>query len=400
MAKKLFLVIFAIFFSLSVSAMAETGVTDSEVKVGSFMAKTGPVSFIGKPFEKGMVAYFNWVNKNGGVNGRQINFLAADDQFNPAKTITEVKRLVEQDNVFAVAGGLGTPGCLAVQKYLNDKKVPFVYQGSGSPQFAIPPKKYVFSVQPSYPVEGGIMASYLAEKKGFKRIAVVYRSDELGLEGRNGVVDGLKRFGLELVADIKVKPTDQNFAAQIPKLIASKPEAVVISMMMPQSVNFLKQAKQYGMKKQLFLANYTNPVPQFIAMSKGAATGAQATGWLFAPSLADPNNEATKIYQATYADELPNAYAAAGFIAAEVFTEGLRRTGKDLTRENYVAALETLKDYNGILSPNINYGKHDVNDITCRLGVSSMYVMEAGPQIFSALPDPNKPDWIKFIPAK
>jgi len=112
---------------LSISIFAEVGVYQDKVVVGSFQALSGPYAVIGQEMTKGMKAYFNWINKRGGVYGRKIELIVADDQLNPAKTVVEVKRLVEQDKVFALVGGLGTYGCLAVMDYVEQNKVPFVY---------------------------------------------------------------------------------------------------------------------------------------------------------------------------------------------------------------------------------------------------------------------------------
>lgn len=126
---------------LLVFGFAEAGVTEKEILVGTFQAMSGPVAPIGRPMAQGMQAYFNYINEQGGIYGRKINLIIADDQFNPAKTVVEVRRMVEQDGVFAIVGGLGTPGILAVEGYLNNRGVPFVYLGGGSIEFSLPPKK-------------------------------------------------------------------------------------------------------------------------------------------------------------------------------------------------------------------------------------------------------------------
>ncbi|MFW6263749.1 MAG: ABC transporter substrate-binding protein, partial [Thermotogota bacterium] len=122
MKKILLIVLVAVMiFSTAFSAENSTnGITDDSVKIGSFQALSGALAFIGVSMNKGMEAYFNWINENGGVHGREIDLIAVDDQFVPSKTVIEVKRLVEQDKVFAIVGGLGTPGCLAVMDYLNE----------------------------------------------------------------------------------------------------------------------------------------------------------------------------------------------------------------------------------------------------------------------------------------
>jgi len=130
-----------LFLGLFVSIFAEVGVYNDKVVIGTFQALSGPYAVIGQEMTKGMKAYFNWVNNRGGVYGRKIELIVADDQLNPAKTVVEVKRLVEQDKVFAIVGGLGTYGCLAVIDYLEQNKVPFVYQGAGTSKLVVPPKK-------------------------------------------------------------------------------------------------------------------------------------------------------------------------------------------------------------------------------------------------------------------
>ncbi|MCX6083554.1 MAG: ABC transporter substrate-binding protein, partial [Caldiserica bacterium] len=150
------------------------GITGNQILIGSFSVQTGPYAVVGIPFSHGMQSYFNMVNEAGGVYGRKINLKVEDDGFNPAKTVTIVKKFVTEDKVFAVVGGLGTPGCLAVMDYLNDQKVPFVYQASGVSKISIPAKNYVFAVQPNYINEGQIFAKYVASTLGLKNIAVLY----------------------------------------------------------------------------------------------------------------------------------------------------------------------------------------------------------------------------------
>jgi len=145
------------------------GITATEIKIGSFQALSGPVAAIGVPVKKGLDAYFNWVNANGGVFGRKINLIVADDAFNPSNTVVEVKRLVESDKVFALVCGLGAPGNLAIMDYVEAQKIPYVYQAAGAGILTIPPKRYIFGVQPNYTTEGAIAAKYLVEQKKSKK---------------------------------------------------------------------------------------------------------------------------------------------------------------------------------------------------------------------------------------
>ena len=377
--KKLLVLLLVAALLVSGLAFAEPGITKDKVLIGTFQALSGPVAYIGLSMRKGMDAYFNWVNANGGVYGRKIELLVADDQFNPAKTVVEVKRMVEQDKVFSIVGGLGTPGCLAVMKYLNGSKVPFVYQGSGALGLAVPPNKYIFSVQPNYySVEGPIVAKYLARNLGYKRIGMVYRAADDGKEELAGFQSWLVSNRLEklLVKAIPVNPNATSFDNEILELLGAGVDVVFLSMYGQQPPNFMIQAKQYGLDAKIVMS-YPNSDIQVIQLSQGAAEGAQAMAWVW---LGDADSEQFQrylaIYQETFPQEIPNAYAAAGFIAGEVFTEGLRRAGQNPTREGLVQALETMSGWQGLISPIISYKPYSVGDNTCRVGLQAMYAME------------------------
>ncbi|GAB6188718.1 ABC transporter substrate-binding protein [Marinitoga arctica] len=371
--KKVLLVLLSVLVIMSIGYSVD-GVTDTEIKIGTFQAMSGPVAVIGQSVANGMNAYFNYVNDNGGIYERKINLIIADDQFNPAKTTVEVKRLIENDKVFALVGGLGTPGNLAIMDYVNNMKVPYVYQASGSSLLAIPPKKYIFPVQPNYTLEGNIMINYLVKTKKAKKIAIVYRNDDAGKEFLKSSMETLKdKYNMKPVETLAINPTANDFSTEITKLIAKQPDAIAIMLFVPQSVNFVKQAKQYGLQKQKYVLTYANSDISYILLAKEAAEGVEAMAWVKV-DFSNPDLEPFKIYKKYY-DQLPNAYAIAGMIAAEVFVEGLNRAGKDLTREKMVEALETMNKWSGMLAHEITYKKYDPNDETCRLGKQSMYVL-------------------------
>lgn len=386
--KKGLIFLLGILILITSVSFAENGVYPDKVTIGSFQALSGPVSFIGVPMRKGMDAYFNWVNKNGGINGRNIELIVADDAFNPSKTVVEVKRLVEQDKVFTMVGGLGTPGCLAVSDYLNDMKVPFVYQGSGASILAIPSKEYIFTVQPNYTTEGLIMARYLTEILEKKKIGIVYRADDAGNEelaamekwlGDNGKSDSL-------VAKLPVDVSRVTFDNEILELMEKDVDAVVLTMWIPQSPNFLKQAKEYGLEA-LMVGSYANPDPTIIALAGEATEGFRAMAWVMGDVNDENFQKYLEIYQESFPDEIPNAYAAAGFIAAEVFGEALRRTGAEPTREKLVSSLETMNGWKGFITPAITYKPLDSGDEYARVGVRQMYVMEIVDQVWTTITD-------------
>ncbi|HCI29124.1 MAG TPA: ABC transporter substrate-binding protein [Fervidobacterium sp.] len=370
---------------LAVSIFAEVGVYSNKVVIGSFQAMSGPYAVIGQEMTKGMKAYFNWINKRGGVYGRKIELIVADDQLNPAKTVVEVKRLVEQDKVFALVGGLGTYGCLAVMDYVEQNKVPFVYQGSGASQLVLPPKKYIFAVQPDYTLEGALIAKYVAEIAKFKNPAIVYMNNDVGLEGYAAFKQELAKYKMTPSVEISYNPADTDYSGLVIRLVDKNPDVVVVYGLLTDTVRWVKTIKDYGLNSKI-ITTYANADPSFMTLAGKYAEGVIFTGWV---PLATPDRpefvrdyqRAVSIYQETYAKEIPSSYAVAGFIAAEVFTEGLVRAGKNLTREGLVKALESFNNWNGILSKDITWGPN------LRRGKSSLYFLAIKGNQFVPLTD-------------
>lgn len=346
------------------------GITGNQILIGSFSVQTGPYAVVGVPFSHGMQSYFNMINEAGGVYGRKINLKVEDDGFNPAKTVTIVKKFVTEDKVFAVVGGLGTPGCLAVMDYLNEQKVPFVYQASGVSKIAIPAKNYVFAVQPNYINEGQIFAKYIATM-GLKNIAVLYSNDDAGNEGLTGIKQGVAKYGGKIVVESPFPATETDFTSYLLKVQASDADALILyATGVATGGNVVKTAKSLGLTQKIFL-----PYPHsgIMATAGAAAEGVYVTGWADFSNLTDPGvikffNTWRKYYPKD--DPLTFSYAVAGFVAAEVFTEAIRRSGPYPTRDSLVWALETFNGWSGYLAKDISYGPNE------RSGKYSMFFMQ------------------------
>ena len=347
------------------------GITGNQILIGSFSVQTGPYAVVGVPFSHGMQSYFNMVNEAGGIYGRKIKLEVADDGFNPANTVTIVKKFVTEDKVFAVVGGLGTPGCLAVMDYLNEQKVPFVYQASGVSKISIPAKNYVFAVQPNYINEGQIFAKYVASTLGLKNIAVLYSNDDTGNEGLTGIKQGVDKFGGKIVLESPFPATETDFTSYLLKVQASNADALILyATGVATGGMVVKTAKSLGLTQKLFL-----PYPHsgIIATAGAAAEGVYVTGWADFSNHKDPGvAKFFSIWNKYYPkdDQLTFSYAVAGFVAAEVFTEAVRRSGPYPTRDSLVWALETFNGWSGYLAKDISYGPNE------RSGKYSMFFMQ------------------------
>lgn len=356
---------------LSISAYAENGVTKKEIVIGSFMALSGPVAGIGTPLADGMLAYFNEINAKGGINGRKIRLITEDDQFTPSKTVSAVRKLVEKDQVFAIVGGLGTPGCLAVMDYLNNADVPFVYPASGATGLAFPAKKNIFVVQPNYRTEGKVIAQFIWDKFPKKKVGFIHDDTEIGKEGAKYTTANLKTFDIDPVVDVAFPTTNMDFSSYVLKLKEAGADLVVYHGTVAAAAAIRKEAVKIGYNFEM-IVNYALADPSMFQLAGNAWEGVYATAWL--PPL-DPNAKSVKHFYTTYTKAYPNvggyAYAAAGWVAAEVFTEAVRRAGKDLTREKLIKALESMKNWNGELAHAITYAPNK------RSGVNQMMVIQA-----------------------
>jgi branched-chain amino acid transport system substrate-binding protein len=171
----------------------DPGVSDTEIKLGNIMPYSGPLSayaLIGRTQD----AFFKRLNAEGGINGRKINFVSYDDSFSPAKTVEQARKLVESDEVLLIFQSLGTPTNNAIQKYLNDKKVPQLFVASGATKFG-DPKNFPWTMgwQPTYQTEGRIYAKYILQNLPQGKIGILYQNDDSGRDYLKGLKEASAR---------------------------------------------------------------------------------------------------------------------------------------------------------------------------------------------------------------
>jgi ABC-type branched-subunit amino acid transport system substrate-binding protein len=316
------------------------------------------------------------VNENGGVNGRKLKLIAYDDSYQPSKTVPAVKRLVEEDKVFALVGTVCTPCNAAVKPYLVEKGIPVVAVSSGADQFVNPPLKNYFGYLMNYRVEAAIYVDYAVKKLGAKKVAIAYQNDDFGKEGLEGAKEAIKKYnGLQLVAEVPFLVTDADFSSQAQQLQQSKPDVILA---------FATPKPAASLRKEMHKINATN-IPMIVC-----AVGANDTN-LFKlageeiwegvissasiPMADDSDDPDMKLYKERFTKDFPNSTyngnAQWGWAAAQIFVEGLKRAGDDLTWENYIKALETLDNWDGSLFSSVTYTPEN------RYGVTTLFMTEA-----------------------
>ncbi len=330
------------------------GVTDTTIKLGSFICQSGPLAPIGIPVMKGAQAWYSYVNDVlGGVHGRKIEFLALDDAFNPANTVAVVKRLVEQEKIFALVNPLGTIGMAAVWEYILENKVPVVSPHMNWLTLASPTVSHVFALQPNNESFGRAAAQYAVLETKAKRVGIAVVEDAMGTELLNFALDELKHWGMQPVIVVKYPGTETNFSAYALALRQSKAEAVLLFSYLADAARLIVECDLLGYKPQFIGINTITL--QLFDLAGNAAEGVVFPGFGIDPQ--DPNSPAAaamrEVYARYYPGELMNAYAMIAYVGAQMVTKALMDAGPNLTREAFIDALNNFTDWNadGMIPP-------------------------------------------------
>jgi ABC-type branched-subunit amino acid transport system substrate-binding protein len=335
-------------------AYAEVGVTDDSILVGCSNSFSGPLVYPGTQLvNNGLEAYFGYVNDRGGVHGRKIYTQYYDDGYKPQNAVANTKRLVESDGVFAIVSSQGTPPVAATIKYLTQNKVPLIFPFYGAPT---PGEKYVFNSFTLYPTQSELVVTWLVKVKGFKRIGILYQDDKYGYTFRDPAKKTLAKFGLKLIAAESYKRGAKDLSAQVAKLRKANLDACLLVATPPPGAAFLKEAHKQGWKDTKIISSGPLTDEKYINLSGGVGEG--IWGLSLWPDPVNSNDPAVVEYREIVEkygkdrDKTPNRYSLFGYFYAKLFVAGLQKAGRNLTRENYIAALEGIKDWkNGIIPP-------------------------------------------------
>jgi branched-chain amino acid transport system substrate-binding protein len=347
----------AVAIALSVSSAHaqkkyDTGATDTEIKVGQTIPLSGPASAYGT-IGKAQAAYIRMINDQGGVNGRKINLIQYDDAYSPPKTVEQVRKLVESDEVLLTFQLIGTPPNAAVQKYLNVKKVPQLFAATGASRFT-DPKNYPWTLgfNPNYFVEGRIYGQYILKNYPNARIGILYQDDDLGKDYLNGIKDGLgNNAATMIVAEASYELTDPTVDSQILKLKSAGAD-LFFSATTPK---FAAQA----IKKNAELGWHPVHILDINATSVGAVmqpAGLEASKGVISVNYGkdplDPtwkDDAGMKKYFDFMAKYYPEGdknsnFNTYGYSTAQLLIHVLKQCGDDLTRENVMKQATNLKN--------------------------------------------------------
>lgn len=336
-------------------AMADNygpGVTATEIKIGQTMPYSGPASAYGT-VGRLESAYFEMINARGGVNGRKIKLISLDDAYSPPKTVEQTRRLVEQDEVLAIVGQLGTLTSSAVQKYLNAKKVPQILVTSGAAKWDDPRNfPYTTYMYSPYRLEGLIFARYLLTNKPEARLGVFSQNDDAGRDYVRGLKDGLGDKAAQLIVkELTYETTDSVIDSQVVSLKAAGADTLFIMTTPKFGAQTVRKIAELGWKPLTYLSGVSTSIktvlePAGLDNSKGLITA------LATKRPEDPrweNDKDVQDYKAFLKEWYPSGNLTdssniAGYLVAHVTVKILELCGNDLTRENVLKQATNLTD--------------------------------------------------------
>jgi branched-chain amino acid transport system substrate-binding protein len=343
----------AAFATSAGSARADTpGITDTEIKIGQTMPYSGPASAYGV-IGRTESAYFKMINEQGGINGRKINLISLDDGYSPPKTVEQVRRLVEQEQVAFLFNTLGTAPNIAIRQYLNDNKVPQLFVSTGASVFSDPKHfPWTMGYNPSYRTEARIYGKQILASKPDAKIAVLYQNDGFGKEYLAGLKEGLggDKAGM-IVKEASYETSEPTVDSQVVTLQGSGADVLLIAATPKFAAQAVRKSYDLSWNAVRYISNVSQSVsavlkPAGLEKSKGLICGGYIVDvndphWKDDAGLKQWKDFTSKYMSAT---EYADGNAAYGFGAATTMAHVLKQCGSDLTRDNIMKQAASLKN--------------------------------------------------------
>ena len=340
------------------TASTTPGVTAGEIKIGQSMPYSGPASAYGV-IGKVEAAYFAMINDAGGVNGRKISLISLDDAYVPAKSVSNIRRLVEQEGVALIFGSIGTAPNVAVQRYLNDKQVPQLFVASGADRWADPTAyPWTMGLQPSYRLEARIYGKYILASEPRAKICVLFQNDDFGKDYLWGLKEGLteKKFDRMVVKTASYEVTDPVVDSQVVALQASGCDTLVSATTPKFAAQEIRKAYDLGWHPTLFMSSISVSIssvlrPAGLDKSTGIITGAYLKDPDDPTLHTDRSLAAYRTFMANYLPDVDasDGNAVYGHAAAQALIQVLTQCGDDLSRANLMKQAANLKHFRGAL---------------------------------------------------
>ena len=325
------------------------GVTEDRIRIGASLALGGHAGYLGTQTLHGAMAYLNHVNAQGGVHGRRIEVVSYDDGYDPPRCVTNTQKLIVEDRVFALFCYVGTPTTVKILPLVQEAKIPVVGMFTGANALREPLNRYVINVRASYYQETGAAVTYLVKQKKIKRIAVFYQYDAYGFDGLKGTEIALQSYGMVPVAKGSYIRGTLDVERGLEKIMAAGAEAVVMIGTYEPCAKFIRLAQSKNFSPVFYNVSFVGADELARILGKTDQT-IIVTQVVPPPEVPESNpslwgtREYVDLLRKYYPLDRPNFVSMEGYINAKVLVEGLKRAGRQLDREVFINAIESIQE--------------------------------------------------------
>ncbi len=348
------------------------GVTPNSITIGSSLALGGHASFLGTQYLHGAMCLIQQTNAGGGIHHRKIKVISYDDGYDPPRCVANTKRLIFKDEVFALFCYVGTPTTVKIIDLVEVNKIPLLGLFTGADKLRFPFRHYIFNVRSSYYQETNAVVRFFVEEKGLRRIAVFYQYDDYGFDGLKGTQIALQQYDLSPVATGSFIRGSLEIEEALDKIQASRAQAVIMVGTYSPCAKFIKEARARGFNPLFHNVSFVG-ADKLVQELGDAGEGVLITQVVPPPTeriLLPACEQYTRLLTQYYPQDKPNFVSFEGFINARILIEALRRAGRDITREGFIRALESIREHYVGIGAVITFGPRD------HQGIDDVYLTE------------------------
>ncbi len=324
-------------------AMAQQGVSKTEITLGSIQDLSGPIAGFGKQARLGMLLRVDEINEQGGINGRKLKIIVEDSAYDPKKAVLAAQKLVNQDKIFMMVGHIGTAQNLAAMPVQFDKNVINFFPITAAREMYEPFHKLKYSFAATYFDQIRNAAPKLAKDKGIKKVCTMYQDDEFGLEVMRGGEAGLKSIGMEFAEKTSYKRGATDFSSQVAKMKAAGCEMVVLGTIIRETIGAIGESRKTGFNP-IFLGSSAAYTDLIHKLGGPAMNGLYATMTVQNPYL-DEASQPIRFWANKYKtkfNEDPTVFSVYGYNIIDIFAKAAQKAGTNLTTDSFIKVMDTM----------------------------------------------------------
>ena len=326
------------------AALAQQGVSKSEIVIGSIQDLSGPIAGFGKQTRLGMMLRVDEINEQGGINGRKIKLIVEDSAYDPKKAVLAAQKLVNQDKIFLMAGHIGTAQNNAAFPVQAEKNVVNFFPVTAAREMYEPFHKLKYSFAVPYFDQMKLMVPKMVKEKGAKKVCTIYQDDEFGLEVVRGAEEGLKSINMTMTEKTSYKRGATDFSSQVAKMKSAGCDLVVMGTIIRETIGTIGESRKTGFNPTFVgsSACYTDLIHKLGGPAMNGLYAAMGAQHPYLDEASQPLRFWANKYKTKF-NEDPTVFSAYGYLIIDSFSQAAAKAGANLTTDTFIKAMDTMK---------------------------------------------------------